>query len=90
MTAAKRAALGPRPPMPAAPTESARPRFKRLNVELLEGDHRALKVWATQADTDASTLIRAMLYLAGESPNWQAQVEGRAQALADERRAARR
>lgn len=90
MTPAKRVAVGPRPPMPTAPTESARPRFKRLNVDLLEGDHRALKVKASAAGIDASTLVRAMLYLYDESPAWRAQVEGRAQALADERREARR
>ncbi|MFL6052577.1 MAG: hypothetical protein ACJ72W_06625 [Actinoallomurus sp.] len=89
MSAAKRVAIRPRPPMPAAPSEGGRPKVKRLNVDLLEGDHRELRRWAMEAGTDASTMVRAMLFLAAESASWRAQVEGAALALA-ERREARR
>ncbi len=87
---ARRPVLSARPALPDPPTETARPRTKRLNVDLLEGDHQAVKAWALEARVDASSLIRAMCYLANESPRWRIEVEGRARQLADERREARR
>jgi hypothetical protein len=86
MTAAKRTvAHAPRPALPTAPTA----RLKRLNVDLVEGDHRALKMWSAEVGVDASQLVRAMLELARDSKPWRAQVEGIAQALAEGGRGAR-
>jgi hypothetical protein len=87
MTAAKRAALAPRPALPA-PTAGAR--LKRLNVDLAEGDHRNLKIWAAGEDLDASALVRALLVLAIQSPDTRRQAEAIARRLIAERREARR
>jgi hypothetical protein len=86
MSAAKRAPLGPRPAMPA-PT--ARPKLKRLNVDLTEGDHLALRLWAATDAVDASSIVRALLHLADEQPGLRAEVVTLARRLADERKAAR-
>lgn len=88
MSAPKRTiAHAPRPTL-AAPA-SARPRLKRLNVDLVEGDHQALKVWAASTGIDASQLVRAMLELTRTAPRWRAEVEGLAQILAEGGRGAR-
>lgn len=88
MSAAKRAAIAPRPTLP--PAASARPRLKRLNVDLVEDDHRALKAWAVEVGADASQLVRAMLELTRTSSRWRTEVEGLALALVEGGRGARR
>jgi hypothetical protein len=87
MTAARRAAAAPRPTLPAP--ASARPRFKRLNVDLHEGEHHALKRWALDARVDVSALVRALLILAGNT-DLRTEAETLARQLVDERKAARR
>jgi hypothetical protein len=81
MTAARRSIA--RPAMPAAASPA---KLKRLNVDLVEGDHRELKLWAAGAGVDASALVRAMLELTRREPAWRATVEALAQALVEARR----
>ncbi len=80
-------AHAPRPTL-AAPA-SARPRLKRLNVDLVEADHRELKLWAAGAGVDTSALVRAMLELTRREPAWRETVEDLAQALVEGGRGAR-
>lgn len=87
MTAAKRAAIAPRPTLPAA---APAVRLKRLNVDLSEVDHQNLKRWAVDAGVDASALVRALLGLAGESNRIRLEAEALARQLVDQRREARR
>jgi hypothetical protein len=86
MTARRAAAHAPRPTLPPAATA---PRLKRLNVDLVEADHRALKAWAVDLGLDASQLIRAMLELTRSNPAWADEVAALAQALAEGGRGAR-
>jgi len=74
---------------PAMPAPESAPRLKRLNVDLVEGDHQALKVWAAETGLDASQLVRAMLELTRTAPRWRTEVEGLAQILAEGGRGAR-
>lgn len=88
MTAAKRAAaLAPRPALPVP--ASTRPRLKRLNVDVVETDHRALKAWAVEAGVEVSQLVRAMLELTRTSNRWRTEVEALAGLLAEGGRGAR-
>jgi 16S rRNA U516 pseudouridylate synthase RsuA-like enzyme len=64
-------------------------RLKRLNVDLVEGDHRALKLWAATAGVEVSQLVRAMLELTRTSPRWRTEVEGLAAILVEGGRGAR-
>ena len=84
MTAARRT-LG----RPAMPAPAGAPKLKRLNVDLVEGDHRALKVWAADGGVDASQLVRAMLELTRTKPEFADEVMALAQALAEGGRGAR-
>ena len=79
-------AHAPRPTLPPAATAS---KLKRLNVDLVEGDHRALKVWAADGGVDASQLVRAMLELTRTKPEFAGEVMALAQALAEGGRGAR-
>jgi hypothetical protein len=80
-------AHAPRPAL-SAPA-SAKPRLKRLNVDVVEADHVALKRWALDAGVEVSQLVRAMLELTRTSDRWQAEVEGLAVVLAEGGRGAR-
>jgi hypothetical protein len=74
---------------PAMPAPASAPRLKRLNVDLVEADHRELKLWAAGAGVDASALVRAMLELSRREPAWQEIVEDLARALVEGGRGAR-
>jgi hypothetical protein len=83
MTAARRTIARPAMPGPAAP------KLKRLNVDLVEADHRSLKAWAVDLGLDASQLVRAMLELTRTNTAWADEVAALAQALAEGGRGAR-
>lgn len=69
-----------RPAMPAAPTEAPAPAraTRRITVDLTLEDHRRLRLWALDADTDATALVRALLDLAATSPRTRLEAEDRA------------
>jgi len=77
-----------RPAMPAAPSATPTPArtTKRVTLDLDHADHRALRLWALDAELDASLLLRALLALAEADPAIRSRAEALAEALAGARR----